>query len=76
MPRFFESELDENNITLTGSDAHHIGRSLRICPGEALTVCHCGIDYNFEIASITEDSVYLELKAKCPQSPFNISFIN
>ena len=71
MPRFFTNELDENNITLTGSDAHHIGRSLRMRPGEALTVCCCGIDYNCEIARITEDTVYLDLKEKvrCAAEP-------
>ena len=41
MPRFFTNEIDENNITLTGSDAVHVGRSLRMKPGEPLTVC-CG----------------------------------
>jgi len=33
MPRFFTNEIDENNITLTGSDAHHIGHSLRMRAG-------------------------------------------
>ena len=54
MPRFFTNEIDENNITLTGSDAVHVGRSLRMKPGEPLTVCCGGIDYNCEISEISE----------------------
>lgn len=71
MPRFFTNELDEENIVLTGSDAHHIGRSLRMRPGEPVTVCCCGIDYNCTIARITEDAVYLDLigKHRCAAEP-------
>jgi len=71
MPRFFTNEIDENNITLTGSDAVHVGRSLRMKPGEPLTVCCGGIDYNCEISEITSDTVYLDLKEKvmCAAEP-------
>ena len=71
MPRFFTNELNEENIVLTGSDAHHIGRSLRMRPGEAVTVCCCGTDYNCTISRITEDSVYLDLvdKQRCAAEP-------
>ena len=71
MPRFFTNEIDENNITLTGSDAVHVGRSLRMKPGEPLTVCCGGIDYNCEISEITSDTVYLSLKEKvvCSAEP-------
>ena len=71
MPRFFTNEIDENNITLTGSDAVHVGRSLRTKPGEPLTVCCGGIDYNCEISEITSDTVYLSLKEKvvCAAEP-------
>ena len=71
MPRFFTNEIDENNITLTGSDAIHVGRSLRMKPGEPLTVCCGGIDYNCEISEITSDTVYLSLKEKvvCAAEP-------
>ena len=66
MPRFFTNEINEENITLTGSDANHIGRSLRMKTGEALTVCCNGIDYNCRISEITADTVYLELLEKHP----------
>ena len=71
MSRFFTNEIDENNITLTGSDAVHVGRSLRMKPGEPLTVCCGGIDYNCEISEITSDTVYLSLKEKvvCAAEP-------
>ena len=61
MPRFFTNELDENNIVLTGSDANHIGRSLRMRPGEEVTVCCNGTDYRCTIGSITAEAVYLDL---------------
>ena len=66
MPRFFVTDINEENITLTGSDAVHIGRSLRMRPGEELTVCCCGIDYNCKISSITADTVFLDLVEKHP----------
>ena len=71
MPRFFSEVTDEENIILTGSDANHIGRSLRMRPGEELTVCCCGVDYNCVIRSITADAVYLDLVSKhhCAAEP-------
>ena len=71
MPRFFTNEIDENNITLTGSDANHIGRSLRMKAGEAVTVCCNGTDYCCTIGSITADTVFLDLveKHRCAAEP-------
>lgn len=71
MPRFFTNEIDENNIVIIGDDARHIGRSLRMKPGEPVTVCCRGIDYNCVIGSITDDSVYLTLMNKevCASEP-------
>lgn len=66
MPRFFTNVIDENNITIGGDDASHIGRFLRIKIGERLTVCCCGIDYNCVISSISEDTVRLELVSNAP----------
>lgn len=59
MPRFFTEYADENEIVLTGEDARHIGRSLRMRPGERLTVCAQGMDYDCEIVRITDSEVYL-----------------
>ena len=71
MPRFFVNEIDEENIILTGSNANHIGRSLRMKTGEEITVCCCGFDYNCEISKITDDTVFLKLKEKirCASEP-------
>lgn len=71
MPRFFVNEINENDITLTGENARHIGRSLRMRPGEKITVCCNKTDYNCEISRITEDTVFLELKEKivCQAEP-------
>ncbi len=71
MPRFFTNEIDENNIVLTGSDANHIGRSLRMRIGEAVTVCCNGIDYCCTIDGITPDMVRLKLvdKHRCAAEP-------
>lgn len=71
MPRFFLNEINEGNITLTGSNANHIGRSLRMKTGEEITVCCCGFDYNCEISGITNDTVFLKLKEKvrCASEP-------
>lgn len=71
MPRFFTNEIDENNIVLTGGDANHIGRSLRMKAGEEVTVCCNGVDHHCKISSITADSVYLDLidKQRCAAEP-------
>lgn len=59
MPRFFLEHINPENIRITGEDAHHIGRSLRMRVGEALTVCADGTDYHCRITAITPDEVLL-----------------
>ncbi len=41
MPRFFvrREQIDGQRIKITGDDAHHISRSLRMAAGEHITVC-------------------------------------
>lgn len=71
MPRFFVNEIDENNVKIEGADARHIGRSLRMKPGELLTVCCDGVDYNCAIDRFTENEVFLRLmnKQRCAAEP-------
>lgn len=71
MPRFFTDNIDEADIVLTGENARHIGRSLRMRPSEKLTVCCNGMDYDCEIRQITADSVSLDLISKhvCETEP-------
>ena len=57
MPRFFTDAPASDYITVTGSDARHIGYSLRMKKGEEITFCHSGTDYNCTIESITENEV-------------------
>lgn len=42
MPRFFvrKNQIENGIITVTGSDAFHISRSLRMAAGEHITVCN------------------------------------
>lgn len=71
MPRFFVNEINESDITLTGENARHIGRSLRMRKGEEVTVCCKGIEYNCIISGFTEDTVTLEFqeKKRCESEP-------
>ena len=41
MPRFFvgNNQIAEGIVTVTGDDAHHISRSLRMAAGERIVVC-------------------------------------
>ncbi len=66
MPRFFINSARGasvgDSITLTGDDAHHISRSLRMRCGEALCVCDfSGYEYGCEISGITDTEVYLRV---------------
>ena len=58
MPRFFvnDEQINENTVVLTGDDAHHIARSLRMAVGETLTVCdRSGDEYTCKIEAFDED---------------------
>ena len=50
MPRFFiqPDQIDQQSgtVTLTGADAHHIARSLRMAAGETVTVCDAAPEYD------------------------------
>lgn len=71
MPRFFVNEINEENIVLTGENARHIGRSLRMKTGEEVIVCCSGIDYRCVITGFTEDTVSLNMEEKyvCQAEP-------
>lgn len=61
MPRFFLEKINLDMPVITGEDAKHIGRSLRMKPGQPITICSCGTDYFCEITSITSDEVFLKI---------------
>lgn len=68
MPRFFLESINPNHIVITGPDAVHIGRSLRMRVGEPLTVCSEGKDFHCTITAITPDSVFLTANEIVPCS--------
>ena len=58
MPRFFvrQNQIEGDEITILGEDAHHIARSLRMAVGEELTVCDMqGNEYRGPIVCFDED---------------------
>ncbi len=58
MPKFFVDNIMSDTVTLTGKDAVHIGKSLRMKKGESITLCNGkGTDYGCLIEDITADSV-------------------
>ncbi|MDO5560664.1 MAG: RsmE family RNA methyltransferase [Oscillospiraceae bacterium] len=71
MPRFFVDEISEKHASITGDDARHIMRSLRMKTGDALTVSCKGIDYSCVIDSFSDETVNLEVLFfnKCKSEP-------
>lgn len=71
MPRFFDDSFGAEHPYLDGEHARHIGLSLRMRTGEALTVCAGGMDYHCEIDRITPDTVTLHIidSAPCESEP-------
>ena len=66
MPRFFIDYPVTDHVRVTGSDARHIGFSLRMKPGEKITFCHGGTDYNSVIETITENEVLCRVESSEP----------
>ncbi|MBP3312048.1 MAG: 16S rRNA (uracil(1498)-N(3))-methyltransferase [Butyricicoccus sp.] len=58
MPRFFiDGTPSGERITLTGEDAHHLVKVLRMKPGESLTVCDsAGHDYLCTLEEAAKDA--------------------
>ena len=53
MPRFFTQDIDRTGGRITGDDAKHIAKVLRMKVGQALTVCDTkGYDYDCMIEAI------------------------
>ncbi len=63
MPRFFadENAVCGDIITVTGSDARHIGYSLRMKVGDMITFCREGMEYSCEISQMTADKVICQV---------------
>ena len=62
MPRFFVDDIAGDVIYITGDDAHHISRSLRMRTGEQLVVCDGrGTDCQCVIDSVYDEQVALRV---------------
>jgi len=66
MPRFFIENANEEEIVITGENAHHIGRSLRMRVGDKLTLCCEGVDYDCEITRFTDSEVFCSVVGTAP----------
>lgn len=65
MPRFFTDKTESGTAYITGDDAKHIARSLRMKPGNELTVCDMnGSDFLCRILSVDKELVTLEIIEK------------
>ena len=54
MPRFFE-KVTSDNVIITGENADHIKKSLRMKTGERITLCDNSTDYECEITHIADE---------------------
>ena len=63
MPRFFADnmEFDGGMFVISGDDARHISRSLRMKTGERIDVVRLGKEYLCEITGITDSEVYAKV---------------
>ena len=67
MPRFFTGQPQGDTLVITGEDARHIARVLRMQPGESLTACDgSGMDYDCVICSAAPDQVVLQVQSAGP----------
>ena len=67
MPKFFVEvhQIDGDTVIITGENAHHISRSLRMAPGEKITVSDMeGFDYDCVLESFTDNTVNAKITSK------------
>lgn len=61
MPRFFVNEKPVDSYVITGEDATHIGRSLRMRVGDEITLCCDGEDFLCKIEKFSEREVFCKV---------------
>lgn len=65
MPRFFCEDILESEVRITGGDARHIAKSLRMRVSEAIEVCDLnGSDYKCRLTQVSEDLVLADMLEK------------
>lgn len=79
MPRFFVSDenIEQSSVCITGDDAWHIARSLRMAVGENITVCDTkGTVYECTLVKITDEEVTASIEkseAAQTESPVRVT---
>ena len=69
MPRFFIDMVHGCRAVIDGEDGRHIARSLRMQPGDTLTLCNgAGTDYFCRISRIAGDTVELTVEQSAPSA--------
>lgn len=67
MPRFFCDPVQGDTARISGEDARHLSRVLRLREGERLTLCDLqGFDYQAEAISIGAEEVLFRILSKAP----------
>ncbi|HIS69259.1 MAG TPA: 16S rRNA (uracil(1498)-N(3))-methyltransferase [Candidatus Gallacutalibacter stercoravium] len=66
MPRFFVPPISGDSYIVTGGDAQHIAKSLRMRPGEQLTLCDGATDYRCVVSSVSPQAVELQVEGREP----------
>ena len=67
MPRFFtdKSAIDGSSLFISGDDARHIARSLRMAVGDEITVCDGdGMEYTASLTKIRDDRCDADIISK------------
>ena len=79
MPRFFvtNTQISNGTVTVTGADAHHISRALRMAVGDVITVADSRqIEYECRLVQFLEDAVIAEIlseKQQDTESPVRVT---
>lgn len=77
MPRFFvlPEQVSEGEIFITGQDAFHIARTLRMAVGDNITVCDSTYTYEANLTEIRDERVLCRIthkKEDSSESPLSI----
>ncbi len=77
MRRFFCESITTDTAAITGDDAHHISRVLRMKTGDALSLCDgAGNEYDAVITSVSPEAVFCTLgerRASEAESPVKVT---
>ena len=63
---FTDEKIQGDTFLITGEDARHIEKSLRMRKGEEVTLVNSGVEYLCEIAGFYDGSVEVTVKSSCP----------